>query len=121
MFESKLLEVEDYQGNAQINYTDYDVPYTRIIEHKHFNWKDNIDHTFITKEYSIDYDKEKNIPYYPINIGKNNSTYNRYKEKANSSNRVIFCGRLGEYKYYNMDDIVYKALELTKKELQNEN
>lgn len=117
-FENIFLEIEDYQGNAAINYTDYIVPYTRIIEHKHFNWKDGLNYTFITKEYPINYNN-KNIPYYPINDDMNNNIYEKYKsESEKNSDKILFCGRLGEYKYYDMDSIIYKVIELTKNELK---
>lgn len=119
-FESEILETEDYQGNSIINYTDYSIPYTRVLEHKHFNWKENINHTWITKEFSTKYDKNKGIPYYPVSINENNNIYKLYIEKSKNKN-IIFCGRLGEYKYYNMDDIIRSSLELIKKELNYEN
>jgi UDP-galactopyranose mutase len=106
-FEHEKLEVPDYQGNAIINYTDYSVPFTRIIEHKHFE-KNETNHTIITKEYSQDWSKSLER-FYPINNDKNNDLYAKYKSLSQTS-KVIFGGRLGEYKYYDMHQIIGSAL-----------
>ena len=114
-FENEILDMDNYQGNAVVNYTEYEVPYTRIIEHKHFTNKETRQ-TVITKEYPQEWNK--NIePYYPINDTKNNNLYNKYKDLANKNKKVIFGGRLGLYQYLDMDKTIEKALELVKKEL----
>ena len=102
----------NYQGNAVINYTSENVPYTRIIEHKHFYNDLYIDnpYTVISKEYPIEYNKEDNIPYYPINDKKNNDLYNEYKERT--PDNVLFIGRLAEYKYYNMDQLMIRIRDI---------
>lgn len=106
-------DIDNYQGNAVINYTDRDTPYTRIIEHKHFNFSD-VKGTIITKEYPDEWNIDKEA-YYPINDEKNNLLYQKYKKLANKEEKIIFGGRLGEYKYYNMDQVIDSALKLTKK------
>lgn len=116
-FENQKVEKEDYQGCSIVNYTDFNVPYTRITEHKHFeNSKSDV--TWITTEYPKDYEKG-DVPYYPINDNKNNSIYEKYKELSKESN-IIFGGRLSEYKYYDMHQIIGSALSKVKKELNNE-
>ena len=116
-FEEILLNEENYQGNAVINYTEKEVPFTRIIEHKHFEKMVEGNKTIITKEYPQVW--EKNIePYYPINDEKNNSLYLKYKEIANNEKKVIFGGRLADYRYYDMDKVIEKAIDLAKKELE---
>ena len=124
-FDIEELNIDNYQGNAVVNYTSKDIPYTRIIEHKHFEFgkhlgrtvPDNVSgRTIISKEYSDKWDFSKE-PYYPINNDKNNSLYYKYKELAENDNKVIFGGRLGEYKYYDMDKIIEEALKLVNKEL----
>jgi UDP-galactopyranose mutase len=117
-FVNERLDVEDYQGCAQVNYGDVDVPYTRITEHKHFE-KNDSKVTWISKEYSMTY-KKGDIPYYPINDDKNNKIYSLYKELSNEYPYVIFGGRLSEYKYYDMHQIIGSALSKVKKELSNE-
>ena len=117
-FESEDLQTDNYQGNAVVNYTDKDVPYTRIIEHKWFNsdnkWSERTEHTIISKEYSQEW-KRGIEPYYPINDEKNDELYKRYKILAeNAANNVIFAGRLGEYKYYDMDQAIAAALKKSK-------
>ena len=102
--------MENYQGNAVVNYTEYEVPYTRLIEHKHFEFGAG-PKTVISREYSDKWDKEKE-PYYPINNEKNNSLYEKYKELANKDEKVIFGGRLRQYKYYDMDKVIEQALNL---------
>ena len=108
--------MENYQGNAVVNYTDYEIPYTRIIEHKHFEFGTQAK-TVISKEYSDKWTKDKE-PYYPINDEKNNELYSKYKELSTKENsNIIFGGRLGEYKYYDMDKIIEKSLECVSNEL----
>lgn len=110
-FETELLEgVNNYQGNAVINYTDSTIPYTRIIEHKHFEFGQQPD-TIISKEYSKEW-APGDEPYYPVNDEKNTKVYKKYKELADSQDRVIFGGRLAEYKYYDMHQVIAKALDL---------
>lgn len=108
--ETEIIDCENFQGNAVVNYTEREVPYTRIIEHKHFEFGTQ-PKTVISKEYSSEW-KEGNEPYYPINDEKNNSLYLKYKEMADKESNVIFGGRLAEYKYYDMDKIVEQALKL---------
>ena len=114
-FETEVLDMENFQGNAVVNYTEYDVPYTRIIEHKHFEYGKQ-PKTVISKEYSDMWTKEKE-PYYPINNDRNNELYKRYEELAIKDEKTIFGGRLGQYKYYDMDKVIEEALKLTKKVL----
>ncbi len=114
-FEHELLNEENYQGNAVINYTEYDVPYTRIIEHKHFEYGTQ-SKTIITKEYPVKW-KKGDEPYYPVNNHKNNAIYAKYKELAEKETNVIFGGRLAEYKYYDMHHIVENALRKVDEEL----
>ena len=111
-FETTVLDEINHQGNAVINYTEYEVPYTRIIEHKHFENTASTK-TVITKEYPDTWDKGKE-PYYPVNDENNNNLYNKYKELSLKSNKVIFGGRLGQYKYYDMDKVISEALLLAK-------
>ncbi len=116
-FDNRKVETEDYQGCSIVNYTDFNVPHTRITEHKHFeNSKSDV--TWITTEYPKDYEKG-DVPYYPINDDKNNSMYEKYKELSKESN-IIFGGRLSEYKYYDMHQIIGSALSKVKNELNNE-
>jgi len=115
-FETETLDKPNYQGNAVVNYTEYEIPYTRIIEHKHFEFDSTSPKTIITREYPDNWNKEKE-PYYPINNEKNNSLYKKYKELADKDKKVIFGGRLGSYKYYDMDKVIAEALEVAKKEL----
>jgi UDP-galactopyranose mutase len=120
-FETELLDKSNYQGNAAVNYTDRETPYTRIIEHKWFEFgKDDngndITKTVISKEYSSEW-KPGDEPYYPVNDEKNGSLYAKYKELADKEEKVVFGGRLGEYKYYDMDATVASALECVKKEI----
>ncbi len=109
-----LDSVKDYQGVAQVNYTDLETPYTRIIEHKHFEFGKQ-DFSVITKEYPDVWSKDK-IPYYPINDGKNNALYKKYRERADLEKNVIFGGRLAEYRYYDMHQVIGAALHTVKKE-----
>ena len=117
-FDTEILDKENYQGNAVVNYTGHEVPYTRVIEHKHF---ENVKSpkTVITYEYPADYEKgmEK---YYSINDEKNEKLASEYKRLASKEKNVVFGGRLAEYKYYDMDDVIKSAFEAYKMELQNE-
>ena len=113
-FEDEILDEINHQGNAVINYTEYEVPYTRIIEHKHFEYG-NQPKTVITKEYPATWEKGKE-PYYPINNESNNNTYLKYKSLADCEKNVIFGGRLAQYKYYDMHNVIEQALECVKKE-----
>lgn len=114
-FETEVLDMPNYQGNAVVNYTEKEIPYTRVIEHKHFEiFGADIEacpKTVISKEYSSEW-TEGSEPYYPVNDEKNNSLYLKYKELADKETNVIFGGRLAEYKYYDMHHIVEKALDL---------
>jgi UDP-galactopyranose mutase len=114
-FKNERLEMNDYQGCSIVNYTDFKVPYTRITEHKHFEGSKS-DVTWITKEYPKDY-KKGETPYYPINDDKNNKIFNQYKELSKDHSNIIFGGRLSEYKYYDMHQIIGSALTKVKKEL----
>ena len=120
-FENELLDVQNFQGNAAVNYTDIDTPYTRIIEHKWFTFgKDEcgneIPKTIISKEYSSEWHLGDE-PYYPINDEKNNRLYINYKKLADKETNVYFGGRLGEYKYFDMDQVVDSALNFASIEL----
>jgi len=115
-FETSTKDIANYQGNAVINYTDIDVPYTRIIEHKHFELdKVNSDKTIITKEYPEKFTSDSE-PYYPVNDSKNLEIYEKYKQKADLEKNVIFGGRLGQYKYYDMDKVIEQAFIVADKE-----
>lgn len=120
-FENEILDIPNYQGNAAVNYTDRETPWTRIIEHKWFEFgKDengnNLPKTVISKEYSSEW-KPGDEPYYPVNDEKNGVLYQAYKELADQESNVIFGGRLGEYKYYDMDAVIAAALDMCEKEL----
>ena len=141
-FETEELPISNYQGNAVVNYTDAEVPYTRIIEHKHFEIEKQLgfvksseirnNKTIISREYSDKWNEDKE-PYYPINNSRNNELYEKYKALSENDSKVIFGGRLGQYKYYDMDKVIenalYKyydmdkvienALEIAKEELSN--
>ena len=108
-FETEVLDTDNYQGNAVVNYTDRETPYTRIIEHKHFEFGKQ-SKTIISREYSASW-KRGNEPYYPVNNDKNNALYQEYRKLADAKPKVIFGGRLGEYKYYDMDKVIAAALE----------
>ncbi len=110
----ELPDVDNYQGNAVVNYTEREIPYTRIIEHKHFEYGDGKG-TVITREYPADW-KHGDEPYYPMNDEKNNALYEKYKEKADGFGGIIFGGRLGQYKYYNMDQVIRQALDMSRNE-----
>lgn len=112
-FKNEILDTPNYQGNAVVNYTEYEVPYTRIIEHKHFEFDTTSPKTVISKEYSSTW-KPGDEPYYPVNNDKNNDLYNKYKELADKEKNVSFGGRLGLYKYYDMDDTIEAAFNLLK-------
>ena len=114
-FETEILDMENYQGNAVVNYTEYEIPYTRIIEHKHFEFGTQ-PKTVISREYSDRWDKNKE-PYYPINNDRNNALYEKYRQLADKDRNVIFGGRLGQYKYYDMDKVIEEALNCVKKEI----
>ena len=121
-FETEVLDMPNFQGNAAVNYTDAESPYTRIIEHKWFEFgKDaagnNLPKTVISREYSSEW-KVGDEPYYPVNDEKNGALYAQYKELADKETNIIFGGRLGEYKYYDMDAVIASALSMAKKELQ---
>lgn len=108
-FETELLDVENYQGNAVVNYTELEVPYTRVIEHKHFEYGEQ-DKTVITREYPKQWENGAE-PYYPINDEINGNLYEKYKELAKKEDEVIFGGRLAEYKYYDMHNVIEQALD----------
>lgn len=120
-FENEVLDQPNFQGNAAVNYTDRETPWTRIIEHKWFEFgKDedgnDIPKTIISREYSSEW-KPGDEPYYPVNDEKNSKLYSQYKELAEKEDKVIFGGRLGEYKYYDMDAVIDAALAVAEKEL----
>ena len=124
-FETEIKDIENYQGNAVVNYTEYEIPYTRIIEHKHFEYGPSLgkiaegdakEKTIITREYPDKWVQGKE-PYYPINNDKNNEIYGKYKELADKEKNVIFGGRLGEYKYYDMHKVIERALEVVKENI----
>lgn len=114
-FEEEIHDCSNYQGNAVVNYTEKEIPYTRIIEHKHFEMfgteVEECPKTVISKEYSTEW-KDGMEPYYPVNDEKNNTLYNQYKELADKEQNVIFGGRLAEYKYYDMAPIIEKVLNI---------
>ena len=116
-FETEILDMQNYQGNAVVNYTEYEIPYTRIIEHKHFEFDTTSPKTIVTKEYPDSWNKEKE-PYYTINNERNNKLYEKYAELASKDDKVIFGGRLGSYKYYDMDKVILEALNTVNKELE---
>lgn len=115
LFKNETLDIPDYQGNAVVNYTDRETPYTRIIEHKHFNFGKQ-PKTIITKEYPSDW-KEGMEPFYPINDERNTNLYNKYAELAATQDKVIFGGRLGMYKYFDMDKVIEAALKLAEEKI----
>ena len=112
-FENQILNEVNYQGNAVVNYTGHEVEYTRVIEHKHFEFDTSSPKTVITYEFPIDFEDgmEK---YYTINDDKNNELAEKYRELSKKEENVIFGGRLAEYKYYDMDDVIKSAFEITK-------
>ena len=105
----------DFQGVAGVNYTEKDIPFTRIIEHKHFEFL-KLDHTYITKDYPDVWSRDK-VPYYPINDKSNNLIYEKYKNLSKSEKNVIFGGRLAEYKYYDMHQVIGSAMSKAKRVL----
>ena len=107
-FETEVLDVDNYQGVAVVNYTDRDVPYTRIIEHKHFEFGKQ-PKTVVTREYPADWDEGMEA-YYTVNDEKNQQLYQQYAELAKGEKHVVFGGRLAEYKYYDMDKVIASAL-----------
>ena len=109
-FETERLDIENYQGNAVINYTERDVPFTRIAEHKWFNYRES-PVTYITKEYPKEYE-EGDEPFYAVNDERNAALYAKYKTLAAADSNVYFCGRLGQYKYFDMDDTILEAFRL---------
>jgi UDP-galactopyranose mutase len=115
-FETEVLDLPNFQGNAAVNYTDRETPWTRIIEHKWFEFGDQ-PKTVISREYSSEWSKGDE-PYYPVNDERNGALYLQYKALAQRESKVIFGGRLGEYKYYDMDAVIASALELSRAELQ---
>ena len=120
-FETELLDKSNFQGNAAVNYTDRETPWTRIIEHKWFQFgKDengnDLPRTIISREFSSEW-KPGDEPYYPVNDEKNSALYQKYRELADKEGKVIFGGRLGEYKYYDMDAVIASALDCAEKEI----
>ena len=115
-FETEVLDKPNFQGNAAVNYTDRETPWTRIIEHKWFEFGTQ-PKTVISREYSSEW-KLGDEPYYPVNDAKNGALYAQYKALAEQESNIIFGGRLGEYKYYDMDAVIASALEMCKKELR---
>lgn len=118
-FEEEVLDdCDNWQGNAVVNYTEREIPYTRIIEHKHFEFG-NQPGTVITREYPSEW-KKGDEPYYPVNDERNNTLYERYRRMAEKEEKVLFGGRLGQYKYYDMDKVIGAALEMAACELEKE-
>jgi UDP-galactopyranose mutase len=114
-FETEVLEgCDNYQGNAVVNYTEREIPYTRVIEHKHFVFGKQPD-TVISREYSAEWHKGE-IPYYPVNNERNDTLFKQYQELAKSEKGILFGGRLGQYKYYDMDKVVKEALDMAQAE-----
>ncbi|MBQ7096326.1 MAG: UDP-galactopyranose mutase [Clostridia bacterium] len=123
-FETEVMECENYQGNAVVNYTEYEIPYTRIIEHKHFEFGTALGNepqgeaaafTVVTKEYPDQWVQGKE-PYYTINDERNTALYEKYQQLAEKEGKVLFGGRLGQYRYYDMDKVILAALEMAEKE-----
>ncbi len=117
-FDTQRLPENNHQGNAVVNYTDDDTPYTRIIEHKHFTFGDNLPHTVISKEYSAEWTVGQE-PYYPVNDEKNARLYQRYLALARNHPNIVFTGRLGCYQYWDMDQCIAKALDTAKELLSS--
>ena len=123
-FEHEVLDVPNFQGNAVVNYTDRETPWTRIIEHKWFEFgrdenRNDLPKTVISREYSSEW-KPGDEPYYPVNDAKNGNLYKQYRNLANAECRVIFGGRLGGYKYYDMDQVIAEALRVCRSEFTKE-
>jgi UDP-galactopyranose mutase len=116
-FEHEILPIENFQGNAVVNYTDPDIPFTRILEHKHFEFGLQ-ESTIITREFPHEFSKD-NEPYYPINDEKNQLIFDKYNKLATEQKNVIFGGRLAEYRYYDMHQVIESALEIVKRELND--
>ncbi len=121
-FETELLDIPNFQGNAAVNYTDRETPWTRIIEHKWFEFGkdekgDDLPKTVISREYSSEW-KPGDEPYYPVNDEKNGRLYEKYRELANREEKILFGGRLGEYKYYDMDKVIASALSFSETQLR---
>ena len=114
-FETEVLDIPNFQGNAAVNYTDRETPWTRIIEHKWFEFGTQ-PKTVISREYSSEW-KLGDEPYYPVNDERNEKLYKQYQRLAENEKDIIFGGRLGEYKYYDMDAVIASALQLCEKEL----
>lgn len=114
-FETEVLDKPNFQGNAIMNYTDSQTPWTRIIEHKHFEFGTQ-EKTVISREYSAEW-KVGDEPYYPVNDDKNSKLYEKYRALAEKEKNIIFGGRLGEYRYYDMDQVIASALEMCEEEL----
>jgi UDP-galactopyranose mutase len=120
-FEHEILDIPNFQGNAAVNYTDRESPWTRIIEHKWFEFGkgedgNDLPKTIISREYSSEW-KSGDEPYYPVNDDKNSALYAEYKKLADAESSVIFGGRLGEYKYYDMDQVIAAVLDMCEREL----
>ena len=120
-FETELLDIPNFQGNAAVNYTDRETPWTRIIEHKWFTFGrdeagNELPKTVISREYSAEW-KPGDEPYYPVNDERNSALYREYKALADRENKVLFGGRLGEYRYYDMDQVIAAALDKAREEL----
>ena len=121
-FENEILDMPNFQGNAAVNYTDRETPWTRIIEHKWFEFgKDengnDLPKTIISREYSSEW-KPGDEPYYPVNDEKNGELYKKYRALADKEEKIIFGGRLGEYKYYDMDAVIASALDMAESVLR---
>ena len=118
-FETEEKDVDNYQGNAVVNYTDAETPYTRVIEHKHFEFgKGDKNKTIVTKEYPANWSRGA-APYYPINNDKNNRLYKAYRDLSSTEPKVVFGGRLGQYRYYDMHQVIHAALQVVKDELKD--
>ena len=115
-FETEILDTDNYQGNAVVNYTEYEVPYTRIIEHKHFEFGTQ-EKTVISREYPVTW-KKGDEPYYPVNDEKNTALYAKYKELAEKEENVIFGGVMGLYRYMDMHHVVDAALQAVREEMK---
>lgn len=119
-FKTREIDMDNYQGNAVVNYTDAETPYTRVIEHKHFEFgKGDKNKTIVTEEYPKSW-KRGDEPYYPVNNSKNNSLYKQYLKLAQQTPKVIFGGRLGQYRYYDMHQVIHAALTLVMQEFGKE-
>ena len=115
-FETETINTNNYHGNAVINYTDVETPYTRSMEWRHFDNQADEGKTIVTREYPQGWDRSKEA-YYPVNDQKNTELYEKYRQEADGIKNVIFGGRLGSYKYYDMDQVFAAALDATRKEL----